>query len=76
MLAYVLIDLQEPGEKDIIDTIRNLKEVREAHVLFGEWDILAKVEVKNPNALGTFVMDKIRTLPEVKVTSTMIVARS
>ena len=61
MLAYVLIDLQEPGEKDIIDTIRNLKEVREAHVLFGEWDIIAKVEVKNPNALGTFVMDKIRT---------------
>ena len=75
MLAYVLISLQEAKEREILDEITEYDEVKEAHVLFGEWDIIAKVEVANPDALGTFVMEKIRTISEVKVTSTLIVAK-
>ncbi|MDO8660326.1 MAG: Lrp/AsnC ligand binding domain-containing protein, partial [Candidatus Woesearchaeota archaeon] len=59
----------------ILEELRSLSEVKEAHILFGEWDVIAKLELPNPEALATFVMEKVRTQPGVKLTSTMIVAR-
>lgn len=75
MLAYVLMALKECNEQEIVDKLRDLKEVEEANVLFGEWDLIVKVETQNADSLGTFMMDKIRKIPEVKLSSTMIVAK-
>jgi len=75
MHAYVQIGLDSAKETDIYDALKAMREVREVHILFGEWDIIAKLELPAPEALGTFVMDKIRSLPGVKLTSTMIVAK-
>jgi len=52
-----------------------MPEVKEAHILFGEWDIIALLDMDSPEHLGSFVMEHIRSLPGVKLTSTMIVAR-
>jgi len=75
MNAYVQIALEEAKEADIYNALKALPEVQEIHILFGEWDIIAKLELSAPEALGTFVMDKIRSLPGVKLTSTMIIAK-
>jgi len=75
MHAYVQIGLEESKEVDVYEALKALPEVREIHILFGEWDIIAKLELPAPEALGTFVMDKIRSLSGVKLTSTMIVAK-
>ena len=76
MKAYLLASLKERDEISVLETMRDLDEVEEAHVLFGEWDLLAKISIPNagPEELGTFVMDKIRPMPEIKLTSTLIVA--
>ena len=75
MLGYVQIGLRECDEDDILQKLLLLKEVKEAHVLFGEWDALIKVEVPDAEALGDFILEKLRAIPEVNRTSTMIVAR-
>lgn len=75
MLAYVLISLKECNEHEVLNNIKQLPEIKDAHVLFGEWDIIAKVETQNPDALATFMMDKIRKMPEVNLSSTLIVAK-
>lgn len=75
MLAYLQIGLDECDENAVLEHLRELEEVREAHILFGEWDALLKVEVKDSEALGNFVLEKLRTIPEINRTSTMIVAR-
>ncbi len=75
MLAYVLITLLDRDEQRVLDDLLSYKEVIEAHILFGEWDIIAKIELNTPEEAGTFVMEKIRSLPDVKITSTLIVAR-
>lgn len=75
MLAYVLIGLLECDEREVTAKLLELKEVEEAHILFGEWDIIAKIKAETPEAAGTFVMEKIRSLPDVKITSTLIVAK-
>ncbi|MFH1589136.1 MAG: Lrp/AsnC ligand binding domain-containing protein [archaeon] len=75
MLAYVLIGLMECDEQKVLDELLDHKEIEEAHILFGEWDIIAKIKSENPEDAGTFVMDHIRSLPEVNITSTLIVAK-
>ena len=74
MLAYLLIRVLE-DEQEVMETLKIMEEVKEVHVLFGEWDILVKLEMQNPEMVGTFVMEKIRSIKEVKLTSTMIVAK-
>ena len=75
MLAFVLIALKECDEREVMDRLNKMKEVKEVHILFGEWDLIAKLEIKDAEALGTFVMQNVRIMPEIKITSTMIAAK-
>ena len=74
MRAFILISLREPKERDILKKLRSMKEIVRADVLFGEWDMIVEVEVDNNDKLGNFVIEKLRSIPEVKLTSTLIVA--
>lgn len=75
MLAYVQISLDTAKENDILEQLKLFKETKEVHILFGEWDMIVKLEVHSPEALSSFVMNNIRSISGVKFTSTMIVAR-
>ena len=75
MLGFVLIALHSADERDVKDRLLQLAQVQEAHVLFGEWDLIAKVDTESPEALATFVMDNVRNIPGVKLSSTLIVAK-
>jgi DNA-binding Lrp family transcriptional regulator len=75
MLAYLMITLNCSREQEVYNLLKNMPEIKEVHILFGEWDLIALVEVESTEHLGTFVIEKIRSLPEVELTSTMIVAK-
>lgn len=75
MKAFALISLKSCDEKDVIDKLVELPEIQNAYVLFGEWDIIAEINVENSEELGTFMMEKIRIIPEIKLSSTLIVAK-
>ncbi|MFH1133857.1 MAG: Lrp/AsnC ligand binding domain-containing protein [Nanoarchaeota archaeon] len=75
MQAYVLVALESATEQQVVKKLEKLKEIKELHILFGEWDLIAEVDVTSSEHLGDFVMQYIRSLPEVKLTSTMIVAK-
>ncbi|MBS1266476.1 MAG: putative HTH-type transcriptional regulator [Candidatus Woesearchaeota archaeon] len=75
MIAYLLISLGGSGEIEVLDRLTDLDEVVEAHILFGEWDLIAKVEIDSSEHMGRFVMEKIRSLPQIKITSTLIAAK-
>ena len=74
MKAFVLVSLRECDEKNFLDELKKHKEVKAAYVLFGEWDIIAELEMENAEELGTFIMDNIRSKECVKLTSSMVVA--
>jgi len=75
MLAYVQIALENASEVDVKDQLKGFPEVRDVHILFGEWDLMVKLELESPEALAAFVMDHIRPIEGVKLTSTLIVAK-
>ncbi len=72
MKAYLFISTESNEEQNVVDKIQEFPEVKQADIVFGEWDIVALIEVSSSEELGKFVMEKIRNMPEVKLTSTMI----
>jgi len=75
MYAYILVSLEESSETEILSEFSDLPEVEEAHILFGEWDLIVKLKADNPDDVASFVIEKIRSHEEVSLTSTLIVAR-
>ncbi|MFP4118694.1 MAG: Lrp/AsnC family transcriptional regulator [Candidatus Woesearchaeota archaeon] len=75
MQAYILINAERGKEQEIYDSIVALEEISGAHLVFGEWDLIAKVRIESSEALGTFILDKVKPLDGVTLTSTLIVAR-
>ena len=74
MYAYILIGLDEPNERVVLEEFSAMKEVVEAHILFGEWDLIIKIKIDSPEAVSNFVIEKVRTVDGVQLTSTLVVA--
>ena len=70
--AYVLINCDLGYEKQIIEELKHLSDVKEAHGTFGAYDILAKVESDEPDTLKETITWKIRKIGRVRSTLTLI----
>jgi len=51
------------------------KENIEANLVVGEYDAVVKVRVEDISELDKFLTDKLRSLPDVFLTTTMIITR-
>lgn len=74
MKAFILISLSEGSEQVVLNELKAMPEVVNAYILFGEWDVLAEVELSGVEELGSFVMEKVRSREDIKLTSTLVVA--
>jgi DNA-binding Lrp family transcriptional regulator len=75
VLAYVLFKVSSGTEREVAQKLAEFDEVLQADIIFGEYDVVAKMSTKDLDALENFVSEKIRTVPNVLVTSTMIISR-
>ena len=74
VLAYIMVRTDAGKEREVLNKAREFPEVKEAHLIYGEWDLILKVEVESIEEITAFVVDKLRRIEAVKLTSTMIVA--
>lgn len=70
-IGFVLISTAPAKEHDVYNELLKIPEIVELHPLFGEYDLIAKVEAEDFNTLGEIVIDKIRTIPGVIDTKTL-----
>lgn len=75
MLAYVLFKVNSGTEREVCQKIIAFNEVLEADVIFGEYDVVAKVSAPDLAALEDFLSQKLRNVPSIVLTSTMLVGR-
>ena len=61
------------SQRAIAEQISNFPEVQEVHIISGDWDILIKVKDKDVDAVGKFVVDKLRTVKGIEKTLTCMV---
>jgi DNA-binding Lrp family transcriptional regulator len=70
-IGFVLISTAPAKEHEVYNELLKLKEIVELHPLFGEYDLIAKIESEDFNQLGQIVVDKIRTIKGVIDTKTL-----
>jgi len=73
--AYILFKVSSGAERGVCQKIADFDEVLVTGIIYGEYDLVAKVSVSSLEALEEFIAEKIRTVPNILVTSTMIIAR-
>lgn len=70
-IAFVLICTAPGKEKDVYGNLGKIKEITEAYPLFGEYDIIARVEAEDFGRIGEVIVDKVRHVEGVLDTKTL-----
>jgi len=73
--AYVLLKVSSGTEREVCQKIISFDEVMQADIIFGEYDVITKISAPDLDALEDFLSQKIRNVPSVILTSTMIIGR-
>ncbi|MGA1872162.1 MAG: Lrp/AsnC family transcriptional regulator [Thermoplasmatota archaeon] len=71
MVGFILISTKSHEEEHVMEILNSTPEVEEAHLLFGEYDIIAKVVARDFNGVSRIVLEKIRSLDGVIHTETL-----
>jgi len=71
-VAYILCVTEVGKEKDVQAKLKEINEVKEVYVVYGEYDLVVKVELDDLKALDVFITEKIRGIGHIQMTSTMI----
>ena len=70
--AYVLINVEEGTENEVLKDLKEIQDVKEAHTVYGVYDIIARVETGNMEELKNVVSWKIRRSDNVRSTITTL----
>lgn len=61
------------SQRELAREIAKFPEVQEVHIITGDWDLLIKVKAENVEAIGKFVIDKLRLIKGIEKTLTCVV---
>ena len=70
--AYVLFSVNSGSEELVTKEVRAIPEVQEAFVSYGVYDLVAKIKTDSMEFLKELVTYRLRTIPDVRSTLTLI----
>ncbi len=71
IVGFVLISTMPTKEHEVYNEMLKVKGIKEVHPLFGEYDLIAKVEANDFDEVGEIVLNKIRIVEGVADTKTL-----
>ncbi|MCC6022635.1 MAG: Lrp/AsnC ligand binding domain-containing protein [Sulfolobales archaeon] len=71
--AIVLVNTDIGSEEEVLNKISSIEGVTEVYVVYGVYDLVVKVSASTTEELKDIISSKIRKLPNVRSTLTMIV---
>ena len=75
-IGFALLSISPLREKEVYEGLQNISEIVEVHPLFGEYDILVKIESNDIYSIGEVVIKKIRSMKGIVDTKTLIGTKS
>ena len=72
-IGFILINTTHALEYEVYNKLLKVPEIIELHPLFGEYDLIAKIEAEDFEKLGEIVSDKIRSIKGVIDTKTLTI---
>jgi DNA-binding Lrp family transcriptional regulator len=72
-IAFVLINTEIGSESEVLAALKKIDAVAEAYMVYGVYDVVAKVKSNTMDKLKEIVTWHVRRLDKVRSTLTMIV---
>jgi len=72
-LAFVLINAEVGSEEQVVKELREIDNVKEAHLVYGVYDLIAKVEAEAMDKLKDVIAQKVRRVTGIRSTLTLLV---
>jgi len=70
--SFVLLNAELGAEIEVLNGLKMIDEVKETHVMYGVYDIIARVEADTMDDLRKVIGWNVRRLTRVRSTITMI----
>jgi DNA-binding Lrp family transcriptional regulator len=72
LTAFVLLRIKPGMDREVLEKVGKLSQVKEVETVYGEYDMLLKISVETLDDLDTFIFDIIRRISGVEGTTTLI----
>ena len=72
LTAFVLINTEIGAEFDVLEKLKNVEGVEEAHNLWGVYDIIARIKADTMDKLTFIISKKLKEIGKVNAKLTMI----
>ena len=71
--AFVLISTELGAETEVMNGLKMIDEVKEAHMVYGVYDIIARVEADSMEDLKDIISRNVRRISKIRSTLTMMI---
>jgi DNA-binding Lrp family transcriptional regulator len=72
-VAFVLLNTETGTENEVLEGLKKIEAVKEAYIVYGVYDVVAKVGADTMEKLKEIVTWNVRRLDKVRSTLTMII---
>ncbi len=70
--GLVLVKLQAGKETQALTKIKEVKGISHVSAVYGRWDLVVDIEADDLPTMGRIVVEKLRTIPGVFATETLV----
>ena len=75
-MAFVFMNIDTGGEQEVLKQLQGIANIKEAYLVYGVYDLVARIEAETMEKLKEIVTWKVRRLDKVRSTLTTIVMES
>jgi len=70
--AFILATTKPGKEKEALVSVGRFNEIKDAYSVYGDYDLVLQTETKDLDGLNNFLLKKLREIPTISATTTMI----
>jgi DNA-binding Lrp family transcriptional regulator len=70
----MLLTTKYGKEREVSEYLMQFKEVDNVHILYGQFDIIMKIEAADMKTAEDFILNKVRTNKDIESSETLIAA--
>ncbi|HHI00967.1 MAG: Lrp/AsnC ligand binding domain-containing protein [Thermococcus sp.] len=72
MEAFILIIVKPGNEDTVYEKLKDVPQIKEIYKVYGEYDIIIRIEVENIKELDSLHDEILRKIREIEMTETLI----
>ena len=72
LTCFILIRVEAKKEDEVYDYLVKVKEIEGIREVFGEYDMICRMEARNLKEMRSLLIQKVRSVPGIISTTTLI----